>query len=93
VQRRRRRACTSGGETDVAAEVLADVCAELGVRFEATSEEEAFLWEDDYLEVVAEAEVDAMEPLEAVAGRASAQALAEAALPAAPGCSATGRPP
>ena len=64
---------------DVAADLLADVCAELGARFETTDPDEvclgqwallcetfltrvcsprrqAYLWEDDYLDVVAEGE-------------------------------------
>jgi len=61
---------------------LEGVCAELGVRLEATSEEEAWLWEDDYLDVVAEGEGEGEgEPLEAVLMRASPEALRDAALP------------
>ena len=52
---------SGGGEEpasgdSVAAALLADVCAELGARFELTTPQEEWLWEDDYQEVVTEGE-------------------------------------
>ena len=44
-----------------AAEALADVCEALGLTMETTSEEEAYLWEDDYLDVVADGEQEEAE--------------------------------
>jgi len=66
---------------------LASACLELGVHLADTSEEEAHLWEDDYLDVVAEA--DDPWQREAAAEPAAVDALG-AAPPAASSYSAEG---